>query len=219
MKTPLSKNPYSIDLILFDFGGVLAEEGFRNGLISIAQLNGLDPDAFLQKAYDITFNRGFVLGNVDEKAFWQDLRDQTGIHGSDKELRNEILSRFIMRGWMLDIIKRLHSKSLRLAILSDQTNWLDELDQQYNFFKLFDRVFNSFHLGKSKRDISLFEDVLAEMGVKAEQSLFIDDSKENIERAQLKGLHTIHYQGRDTFMQSLQSFCPFVQDKKQPVSS
>ena len=207
MNSQLSQKTSSINLILFDFGGVLAEEGFRNGLIAIAQLNGLEPVSFLHKAYDITFNRGFVLGTVDEKAFWQDLRQQTGIQGDDQKLRNEILSRFIMRGWMLELIKQLHSNSLLLAILSDQTNWLDELDQQHDFFKLFDRVFNSYHMGKSKRDMSLFEDVLAEMGVRSEQSLFIDDSLENIERAQLKGLHTIHYQDRDTFIKSLQSFC------------
>jgi putative hydrolase of the HAD superfamily len=201
----------SIDLLLFDFGGVLAEEGFRNGLISIAHLNGQDPELFLKKAYDITFNRGFVLGNADEKTFWQALREHTGIQGSDQELRNEILSRFTLRGWMLEIIKQLHNDSLLLAILSDQTNWLDELDAQYDFFKLFDRVFNSYHLGKCKKDVSLFEDVLAEMSVRPERSLFIDDTKGNIVRAQQKGLHTIHYQGRETFMQSLVSFCPFLQ--------
>ena len=211
MHNLLSKKTCSIDLILFDFGGVLAEEGFRNGLISIARLNGLDPDPFLVKAYDITFNQGFVLGNADEKAFWQALREHTGIKGSDQELRNEILPRFTLRGWLIEIIKQLHNHSLLLAILSDQTNWLDELDAQYNFFKLFDRVFNSYHLGKCKRDVSLFEDVLSEMGVRPERALFIDDTKGNTERAQLTGLHTIHYQDRETFMQNLVSFCPFLQ--------
>ena len=201
----------SIDLILFDFGGVLAEEGFSKGLIAIARLNGLVPDSFLEKVYDITFTRGYVLGNADEKTFWEALREETCIQGSDDGLRNEILSRFTLRGWMLEIIRQLHHNSLLLAILSDQTNWLDELDAQHDFFKLFDRVFNSYHLGKCKRDASLFEDVLAEMGIRPDRALFIDDTKENIERAQLKGLHTIHYQGRESFMQSLVSFCPFLQ--------
>ena len=211
MHNQLSKKTDSIELILFDFGGVVAEEGFRNGLISIAHLNGLPPKPFLEKASDITFNQGYLFGKSDEKKFWQSLREHTGIQGSDQKLRNEILSRFTLRGWMLEIIKRLHNDSLLLAMLSDQTNWLDELDVQYDFFKLFDRVFNSYHLGKCKRDVSLFEDVLKEMGVKAERSLFIDDTKENIERAQEKGLHTIHYQDRETFMQRLLSFCPFLQ--------
>lgn len=201
----------SIDLILFDFGGVIAEEGFRNGLTAIARLNGLDPEPFFEQASNITFNQGFVVGNADEKTFWQALRDCTGIQGSDHELRAEILSRFILRDWMLKIVKQLHNDSLRLAILSDHTNWLDELDAQHHFFKLFDRVFNSYHLGKCKRDASLFDDVLAEMDVRPERSLFIDDSEGNIERASRKGLRTIHYQDRETFVQNLLSFCPFLQ--------
>jgi hypothetical protein len=38
----------SVNLVLFDFGGVIAEEGFRNGLLSIAHLNGLDSAIFLK---------------------------------------------------------------------------------------------------------------------------------------------------------------------------
>ncbi len=33
-----------IKAVLFDFGGVLAEEGFREGLKSIGRKNGLDPE-------------------------------------------------------------------------------------------------------------------------------------------------------------------------------
>jgi len=41
-------------------------------------------------------------------------------------------------------------------------------------------------------------------------SLFIDDSIDNIERAQQQGLHTIHYRDRKTFEQELASHCPFL---------
>jgi hypothetical protein len=36
----------SIQAVLFDYGGVLAEEGFREGLKNIARWHGLDPEAF-----------------------------------------------------------------------------------------------------------------------------------------------------------------------------
>ena len=200
----------SVELILFDFGGVLAEEGFREGLSSIAHLNGLDPKVFVPEAYNITFNGGYVTGKIDEHTFWNMIRKKTGIRCSDQDLRNEILSRFILRKWMLELIQHLKDASVFLAILSDQTNWLDELDAQYNFFRLFDGVFNSYHLGKCKRDPTLFEEVLGEVNFRPEESLFIDDSQDNIERAKYKGLHTIHYQDREPFMQSMLSFCPFL---------
>ena len=200
----------SVELVLFDFGGVIAEEGFRNGLLAIAELNGLDPADFLKEAYELTFNGGFVTGEVDEHTFWHMLRERTGIKGSDQELRKELLSRFILRNWMLELVQRLKDASVVTAILSDQTNWLDELDARYNFFRFFDRVFNSYHLGKCKKDPSLFEDVLGEMNFRPEQSLFIDDSQDNIKRATSRGLHTIYYQDKISFMESMLSFCPFL---------
>ena len=196
--------------MLFDFGGVIAEEGFRNGLLSLAHINGLDSAIFLKEAYDLTFTGGYVTGEVDEHTFWHMLRERTGIKGSDQELRKEILARFVLRSWMLDLVQRLKEASVVTAILSDQTNWLDELDARYKFFGLFDRVFNSYHLGKCKQDESLFEDVLGEMNFRPEQSLFIDDSQENIKRATSRGLHTIYYQDKTSFMESMLSLCPLL---------
>jgi len=37
---------------------------------------------------------------------------------------------------------------VRLGILSDQTDWLDELNERDGFFQHFDCVFNSFHMGR-----------------------------------------------------------------------
>ena len=42
------------------------------------------------------------------------------------------------------------------AILSDQTDWLDRLEARHHFFGHFDRVFNSYHLGKGKRRITSY---------------------------------------------------------------
>jgi putative hydrolase of the HAD superfamily len=190
----------SIELVLFDFGGVLAEEGFKNGLVAIALRNGLNPEEFWQQAYALTFNGGYVTGRMDETTFWQTLREQTGIKGSDADLRTEILSRFELRSWMIEVVKKLKEAHVRCAILSDQTNWLDELNAKYDFFRWFDRVFNSFHMGKSKQNPTIFDDIAKELHVTLEQILFIDDSIGNIERAQKKGLQTILFKDKESFM-------------------
>jgi len=156
--------PCSVEVIFFDFGGVVAEEGYRGGLLSIARLNGLDENQFLKRAVELTFNRGFVTGHMDEKSFWQLLRQETGIKGSDATFRSAVLSSFTFRPWMLEWVKKLKSLSVRTAMLSDQTNWLDELNDQYGFFLWFDRIFNSYYLGKSKRDASIFDDVRWKFG-------------------------------------------------------
>lgn len=201
---------YSVEVLFFDFGGVLADEGFSNGLAAIAVHNGIDPDRFVKLAYNVVFNDGYVVGHSDEKSFWRTLREQAGIQGSDAAFRGEILSRFVLRPWMMRLVKQLREHNLRLAILSDQTNWLDELDAQYGFSQWFDRIFNSYHTGKSKKDASVFGDVVAEMDIEPRQALLVDDNKGNVDRAQTQGLHAILYEDRERFEHDLARFCPFL---------
>jgi len=197
-----------VDAVLFDFGGVLADEGFRQGMHAIALSNSLDPEGFEKAAYDVIHSTGYLIGKADERAFWQALRDKTGIKGRDQELKDMILERFTIRDWMIALVMRLRYHHIRLAILSDQTNWLDEFDARHHIFHLFDHVFNSFHMGKSKFDSSIFDDVLKIMKVGPAKALFVDDTPGHIERAKARGLSTILYRDKKNFLENIAKFCP-----------
>ncbi len=199
-----------VKAVLLDFGGVLSEEGFRDGLAAIARLNGIAEESLIALGHDLVHETGYVLGKAGEQAYWQAIRERAGIHSSDEALRREILSRFKLRPWMIEIVRRLREAGVTVAVLSDQTNWLDELDRRDDFFRFFDRVFNSYHLGKSKRDPEQFDDVLAVLGVPAGQALFVDDDAGHCERALQRGLHVIHYTDRDVFLKELVRYCPFL---------
>jgi len=203
-----------IKVVFFDFGGVLAEEGFREGLFAIARQHGLDEQEFLKTGVDLTFNQGFVTGKIDVKMYWQMLREKTGIDALDEALTHEVLSRFTIRPWMLDIVKNLKEVGIRVAILSDQTTWLDEFAKKHGFFELFEQIFNSYYLGMCKRDLALFDYVVAEMGVKPEESLLIDDNQENIERAKQRGLQGILFLTRESFENELTEVFPFLESHK-----
>jgi putative hydrolase of the HAD superfamily len=84
-------------------------------------------------------------------------------------------------------------------MLSDQTDWLEEIDQETGLFRHFDRVFNSFRIHKSKRDATVFGDVCAALCVRPEETLFVDDNINHIKRAQGQGLQTIHFVGIDDY--------------------
>ena len=88
--------------VLFDFGGVLAEEGFRGGLYAIARKNGRDPEWFFLRASDAIYETGYITGQATEADYWEALRRETGICGTDEELTGEILPRFILRPVMID---------------------------------------------------------------------------------------------------------------------
>jgi putative hydrolase of the HAD superfamily len=195
----------------------VAEEGFREGLHAIAERNGLEPEAFIETGIDLVHQGGYVTGRSDEKTFWEAMRQKTGMDGTDELLRNIILSHFELRTWMIELIKKLRQSNMHLGILSDHTNWLDELDATYAFFKWFDYIFNSYHVGKSKRDPSLFDDLLALMNIKPDKVLFVDDYHGNIERAKQKGLHALLYEDRLNFLHDLARFCPFIRQRTAAV--
>ncbi len=179
--------------VLFDFGGVLAEEGFQEGLKVIGRKNGLDPEVFFATADALIYETEYLTGRTEEAEYWSALRERTGISGSDHELREEILKRFLPRPAVIACADALRAKGFIVGVLSDQTNWLEDLDRETMLSRHFDRVFNSYRIHKSKRDTSVFRDVCSELGVKTAETLFIDDNISHIQRAKEAGLHTIHF--------------------------
>jgi len=194
-----------IEVVLFDFGGVIAEEGWKAGLKAVAEANGLDEARFLEAATDAIYATGYLLGKADEGSFWNALREKTGIREEDATLTNEIFDRFLLRSWMIDLVKRLKAKQVTVGILSDQTDMLDRLNRRYDFFKWFDYVFNSYHIGKGKRDISLFDDIARTLGKSPDRILFVDDDPGHLDRARKKGWKTILYVDRDSFFKDLET--------------
>lgn len=194
-----------IHTVLFDYGGVLAEEGFRQGLLAIAGKSGLDPEDFFATATETIYDCGYTIGKSTEAEYWRLMRQKTGIAGTDEELTAEILSRFTMRPRIMDTVKKLRGHGSRTAILSDQTDWLDRLEARFRFSAAFDFVFNSYHLGKTKRDPSLFDETVQRLGVAPHEALFIDDNPGNTERAISRGLQAILFQNEEQYLAEMQS--------------
>lgn len=187
------KTNNQIKVVFFDFGGVIAEEGFREGLKAIARSNGLDPEGFFNTATELAYRTGYVTGSAGEEHYWEALRSETGISGPDHELRQELLDRFTLRPWMLDLVRKVRSAVPNVSILSDQTNWLDELNERHDFFNEFDHVINSYHLGKGKMDPTIFTEMALRFSVEPSEMVFIDDNEGHIHRARSEGVQAVHF--------------------------
>lgn len=183
----------TIRAVLFDYGGVLAEEGFREGLFFIARQQDLDADAFYRAAQEGVYDSGFVSGEGAEADFWRYMRERFPLQGGDRSLSTEILQRFVLRPQIMALVRVLRANGFLVGMLSDQTVWLDQLDRQDHFYREFDRLYISYRLGKGKRDASLFEDVAADLSLAPEEVIFIDDNRGNVERACSRGMIGIEF--------------------------
>ncbi len=193
-----------IRAILFDFGGVLAEEGFHNGLVALASEQGLDPVELSKHGMRAVYDSGFVLGRGAAADFWALLRERTGLKGEDADLTQRILTGFVVRPWMIKLVRDLRARSYVTGILSDQTDWLDELNQQTEFYSAFDHIYNSYYLGKGKQDPSIFEDVTTDLQLTPDRILFVDDDKGNIDRARTSGWRALRFIDKKNFLTDLE---------------
>ena len=194
---------HSINTVLFDFGGVLAEEGFRDGLAAIGRLSGLSEAEVIRKGHELVAATGYVTGRAGENRWWEALRAEAGVRGPAESLRNEILDRFRLRPRMLDCVRKLRSRGTTVGILSDQTNWLDELDGLHGLYGQFDYVFNSYHMGKSKHDPTHFDNVLRLLNRRGSEVLFIDDTAGHVERARDRGWRVMLFEHEEDVIRAL----------------
>ena len=193
----------TVKCFTFDFGGVIAEEGFRDGMRAIALRFGLDPEETIKMAFILVFEARFVEGGCTEKELWNLFRKRTGIKADDATLREMVLSRFVVRPWMLDMAKHLRKQGFIVAMLTDQAGWLKELDLKTPFLYLFNPVINSWEIGKTKKDPTSFADLAEVVGLDPGDILLVDDNDGNIERAASMGLKTILYRNREEFEKEL----------------
>lgn len=197
-----------IEVVFFDFSGVLADEGFVNGLRKIAVRNGFDPDEFQHIATEICYEGGYATGTATEAEFWEEVRKKTGLVEQTELLHLEIMTGFDVRLWMLEVVDVIRASGVKTAILSDHTNWLESLDFEHSIYSHFDRVFNSFREGISKRSHDYFHHALRAMDFVPERALFVDDNPSNLLRATDIGMQTLLYDEHDKVLKQLQELFP-----------
>lgn len=192
-----------IKAILLDYGGVIADEGFQNGLRALAREQGLDEEAMMMVAKHAVYDSGFILGWGSEQEFWTMMREGSGLKGDDRELTRRVLDGFILRPWMIKLVRQWREQGVVTGILSDQSHWLDSLDERDHFFQYFEHVINSYHIGKGKRDPGLFDEVADLLALDPAEILFIDDMKSNVDRARAAGWQAVHYIDKESCLQKI----------------
>jgi putative hydrolase of the HAD superfamily len=112
----------------------------------------------------------------------------------------EELNRWDVRLWtaenpaMLAWQLQLKERGLKTAILSNMgDSVLESIEREFNWIHRFDVLVWSFQLGIAKPDPAIYRHTLDELGSRPEETLFIDDKRENVEAARALGIQAIQY--------------------------
>jgi FMN phosphatase YigB (HAD superfamily) len=185
--------------IIFDLGGVLLDIDFKLSEKAFAELGVTNFSDFFNQFHSNDLFKRLETGMEDD-LFYDDLRTATGLPLRNEQIRdawNALLLNF--RPESVAVLPLLKDK-YELYLLSNTNEiHLQEFQRRYAVWRpgqifddLFDAAYYSHRIGHRKPNASAFEYVLQMHGLNAAETIFIDDSINNIEAAQQLGLQTIH---------------------------
>ena len=186
-------------LYIFDMGGVLACN--FNDIPVICDYLGITEENFF--IYSGENYRKLLDGKIDSNEFWARFSLKYG-----REIKEELFGKFFNPGIIQgtkDIIKQLKNNSRVVC----GTNTIDShyyyLLNQGNY-DIFDEVYASNLIGISKPDPDFYWHILDKEGIKPENTVFVDDTAENILSAQKIGINSILFTDPDSLKQQIKTF-------------
>jgi putative hydrolase of the HAD superfamily len=185
--------------VIFDLGGVLFDIDFSLTDKAFTDLGVQNFSSFFTQFHSNDLFVKLETG-VEDHLFYEEFRVATGLHLTNDQIKdawNALLIDFRMDS--IAVLPILKSK-YNLYLLSNTNEiHLQEFQERYRFLyqgSSFDDLFNaayySHRIGHRKPNASAFEYVLAKHQLTAAETLFIDDSINNIEAAQKLGIQTVH---------------------------
>jgi len=185
--------------IIFDFGGVLVDWD-RRYLYEKMFADKADMDFFLANICHMEWNNWQDAGRSFEDGFKELLAQfpeyESYIHAYfdrwPEMLKGPILE-------SVDLLHQLQGQYRLFGLTNLSAECYPLLQKRFPFINELEGVVVSGIEGVVKPDPGIFEIILHRYGLKAGESLFIDDNIDNINTAKAMGFLTIHFQMGDAY--------------------
>jgi HAD superfamily hydrolase (TIGR01509 family) len=185
----------TVDVVLFDLGGVLVDLGGMPELKLFAG-GGASEDDLWRRWLECPWVRRFERGLCDADSFSRGMVDAWSMTVGPEEFLEAFVAwpRGLLPG-ARELVLSIRP-ALRVGCLSN-TNSL-HADRQWSEFglaELFEDRFLSHEMGLVKPDRAAFDHVVNLLGCRAERVLFLDDNQINVEGARVAGLRSERARG------------------------
>lgn len=184
--------------ILFDLGAVLIDIDFEKVCKSFEKIGVKDFENQYSQLSASTLFEDLEKGKISDTFFYEAIQKQIQSTLPSEEIKNAWNS--ILLDFRIDTMQYLTQLKtdynlfllsntnaihlIEINLLAQQQLHVEELDV------FFTKAYYSFKMGMRKPNADIFEFVLKDAGLVAEETLFIDDSKPNIITAQQLGFET-----------------------------
>ncbi len=207
---------WSIERVIFDFGGVLIKPNEDTVAQYLAKAFGVSENDIRDRDREVNGEemRKLQWIGIDEEEFqmWIAFAKDIGKPIPDPNLWREEYMKVKMEALetlpgIVELIRDLKEANYSLDILSNFPEWmqplldklLDDLHRELGY-KPFDTIHLSYVTKRNKPDKDAFDGILQ---TKGNQTIFIDDQRKNIKGANDCGIRAIHFVSADQIRQEL----------------
>jgi putative hydrolase of the HAD superfamily len=184
----------TIEVVLFDMGGVLVEIDWHN---QVGKMLGeqIADHQIHDRWVALEAIHAFECGELDFDEFAQALKHEAKLTQGVEEIKS-IFQALVVDEFAesVELIEGLKER-YRIAVLSNTNSAHMPRVENFKFYDLIDDWFLSFEMGVMKPDAEIYQRVVEDLKVPAESILFFDDGLKNISQAKQLGLKAFQVQG------------------------
>lgn len=192
--------------VIFDVGNVLAYFGWRECLASFHF--GKEAEEKLAEA--VFLNPAWAerdRGVWTEEEIFQAFLEKAPEYGVEIQLLLDHIQEWIPEySYSTELVKTLQEAGYHTYYLSNYGKDFEIAKKTHGFFKYMDGGVVSWEEKVIKPDARIFEILMERYGLKAEESIFLDDSPANIAAAEALGFLGIVVTGEASIMDGLKAF-------------
>jgi len=191
--------------IIFDLGGVIINLSVERTHQAFASLSGLSLAQVDQIVHQGAFFHEYESGKINDADFRDQLRRELKISTSDQEIDQAwnamLLDIPLKRIQLLEKLKKefnvfllSNTNNIHLQCFNKQVQQLTGLESIDHYFH---RAYYSHLVKMRKPDAEIYEHVLQSSNLVPQETIFLDDNKDNLTGANQVGIQTYHVQQPD----------------------
>ena len=174
--------------IVLDMYGVIVKQ---TGDEFVPYVRQFFPDLREEEIYIPWFKAN--IGEMSSLKIWKEI----GFQDDLEKIEEEYLDTIELSDGFIDFVEKVRSK-YKLAIISnDASRWSKYLREKFDINKYFDVISISGDLKMKKPDERIFLCTIEKLGVNAEECIYIDDRRGNLEAAKKVGMKPILLNSRN----------------------
>ena len=184
--------------IIFDLGAVILNISYENTINALTKLGVKNAENFYSKKVQTELFNKIETGKISNMEFLKELQKETK-NANIKQVKMAWNSMLLdLPEERLKTIKKLKDNHKIFLLSNTNSIHINALKEQFGnkkwiaFCELFDKMYLSHELGLRKPDVKIFEHILNEQKLKAEEVFFVDDSPQHIISAKKIGISCHH---------------------------